>query len=488
MKLTLKQTPVTQFVLAVVLASSVVSCSMRNYQKPSDPVSDMEPYGLESDNRFKITQPVEEWWSTFGDEDLDSLVSRALEHNLDIAVAVANVQRTRAQLRESGFRLFPVVQAEGGYSWQRQSEETGIPVDDRNIELYDVGLSASWELDLFGRVSQEKEAAKATYQAGFSELRGAYVSVASEVALAYMQLRGAQYRLDVARRNVENQEETYRLSKALVDGGSGSELDMARAEAQLELTRSTIPPLEAQITAVINRLSVLTGQSPEMFENRARKLSVKKPLPSIPPSVAVGDAAQMLRRRPDVQQAERQLAASVARYNVQAADYFPRVSILGTLGFAATSFGDLFTGGALSAVVGPSISWAAFDLGRVDARVDAADAETDARIAIYRRTVLQALEEVSTTMTDFSREEERRRRLTTAARASAKAAELARQRYEAGIDNFLDVLDAERRLLEAQDLLAISDIKVATDLIAIYRALGGGWQVKTETYAGNNQP
>src|SRR5699024_10777673 len=206
----------------------------------------------------------------------------------------------------------------------------------------------------------------------------------------------------------------------------------------------------------------------------------------LPPTVAVGDPAVMLRRRPDIKRSERRLAASVAQYNVEAASYFPKVSILGSLGFAATSFANLFTGGALTATVGPSISWAAFDLGRVDARVDAADAVTEARLAVYKRTVLQALEEVSTAMSNFSREEERRQHLTVAAQSSAKAAKLAQQRYKAGLDSFLDVLDAQSRLLQAQDQLAISNIQVATDLISIYRALGGGWQVKVEMYAESN--
>lgn len=472
----------TNTILLVLLATIFsVSCSVRNYQKPSSTsMAEEERNELEQNQRFEVAEPVEAWWRRFNDKNLDSLVSQALDHNLDIAVAVANVRQTRAQLREKGFELFPIVQAEGGYSWQHQSEESGVPITDRNIGTYDVGLSASWELDLFGRVSQRKEAAKATYQASAAQLRGIYVSVASEVALNYMQLRGAQHRLNVAQQNVKNQEETYELSSQLEKNGSGSELDVARAEAQLELTYSTIPPLKAQINQVMNRLSVLTGQPPSTLHTW---LEEEQPLPSIPPSVAVGKPEQMLRRRPDIREAERQLAASVARYNVQAADYFPRVSILGNLGFIATSFGDLFTGGALSATVGPSISWSAFDLGRVDARVDAADAETDARLATYRQKVLQALEEASTVMSDFSREEERRRRLTSAARASSKAAELARQRYKAGIDSFLDVLDAERQLLQSQDQLAISEIKVATDLIRIYRALGGGWQVSTQQYA-----
>lgn len=461
----------------IVTAVLISSCSIRHYEKPEDPAEMTKAYQMQKASELEAAEPVEAWWSTFSDATLDSLVSRALEHNLDIAVAVANVQLTRALLRESGFNLFPIITAEGGYTYQRQSLESGFPILDRDIEVYNAGLNAIWEIDLFGRVSQAKKAAKATYRASFAELNGAYVSVASEVALTYIQLRGTQYRLDVARRNVENQQETYKLSKALLDGGSGSELDIARAQAQLELTRSLIPPLQAQVREAINRLSVLTGQVPEALDDQ---LAEQKPLPSIPPSVAVGDPVGMLRRRPDIERAERELAASVARYNVQAVDFFPKVDIIGSLGFVATSFSNLFTSDALTAAVGPSITWAAFDLGRVKARVDAADAETDARLAIYQRTVLEALEEVSTAMSYFNREEERRRRLTTSARASAKAAKLARQRYDAGLDSFLDVLVAERQLLVAQDLLAISDIQVATDLISIYRALGGGWQVMAE--------
>jgi multidrug efflux system outer membrane protein len=216
----------TLLMVPIILVMTVVSCSLRNYQKPSDPVADEQQFQLEENRKFKAAEPVEDWWSRFGDKDLDTLVSRALDHNLDIDVAVANVRQSRALMRESGFNLFPVVQAEGGYRWERQSEEAGIPITERDIEIYDVGLNTSWELDLFGRVSQQKKAVKATYQASFAELRGAYVSVTSEVALAYMQLRGAQQRLSVAKQNVENQEETYELSRALVDGGSGSELDM----------------------------------------------------------------------------------------------------------------------------------------------------------------------------------------------------------------------------------------------------------------------
>lgn len=468
---------ITKYLLIILLSATTFSCSIRQYQKPEYPIAKGQAFAIEDSSRLNIAEPVEAWWGAFNDRDLDSLINNALDHNLDIAVAIANVRLTRAMLREAGFNLFPIVTAEGGYTYQRQSTKSGFPILDRDIEIYNVGLNAIWEVDLFGRVSQAKRAAKATYQASFSDLNGAYVSVASEVALTYMQLRGAQYRLDVAHKNVANQQETYKLSKALTDEGSGSELDVARAEAQLQLTRSLIPPLQAQVKAAINRLSVLTGQPPQTLDSW---LTSEKPLPSLPTTVAVGDPVGMLRRRPDISRAERQLASSVARYNVTAVDFFPKIDILGSIGFAAKSFSDLFTPEAMTASVGPSITWAAFDLGRVKARVDAADAETDAQLAVYQRTVLDALEEVSTSMSDFNREEERRQHLTQSAQSSARAVKLAHQRYDAGLDNFLDVLEAERRLLEAQDLLAISDIQVATNLINIYRALGGGWQIKNK--------
>lgn len=470
----------TKIITTVIIGGFIASCSIRNYQPPPTSLSKKSEFEIKMNRRFKAAKPVANWWSTFDDEDLDSLISRALKHNLNIAVAAANVRKTHAQLREEGFRLFPIVRADGGYTWKRQSKEAGRPIQKRNVGVFDVGLTASWELDLFGRISQAKKAAKAIYQANFAELRGVYVSVASEVALAYMQLRGSQYRLKVAKQNVANMERTYQLSKVLNEAGSGSKLDVSRAKSQLESARATIPPLKATIKSTINRLSVLTGNPPQALNDWLMK---REPLPSVPPTVAIGDPTFLLRRRPDIRRAERRLAASVAQYNVEAASYFPKVSIIGSLGFVATSFANLFTGGALTAAVGPSISWAAFDLGRVDARVDAADAVTDARLAIYKRTVLQALEEVSNAMHNFSRQEERRRHLTIAARSAAKAAKLARQRYKAGLISFLDVLEAERRLLQAQDQLARSNIKVASYLIAIYKAMGGGWQVKVDNFA-----
>ena len=206
-----------------------------------------------------------------------------------------------------------------------------------------------------------------------------------------------------------------------------------------------------------------------------------EPLPAIPRTVDVGNPIDLLKRRPDIRAAERELARAVADYNLNVADLYPNVTVNGSLGFTSTSVSNLFTGAAGTYLFGPQINWAAFNIGRVLARIDAADARTEARLASFEKTVLLALEETETAMVNFSRQEQTRARLRQAAASSAKAVEYARDRFEAGIDNLLDVLVAQNTMLEAQDRLATSEINMALNLIAIYKALGGGWQVKTST-------
>jgi len=467
-----------RYFVFILLLLTLASCSIRNYEKPEATREEKSSLKMDRSDRFRAAEPIADWWTHFNDSYLDSLIRNALKHNNEVDAAVANIQRTRALLREAGFDLYPVADIQGGYTFQIQSAKNGLPIIDRGVEIYDVSVDANWQIDLFGRVSQAKKAAEATYQASIAELNGIYLSVAAQVASAYIQLRGSQRRLEVARQNVETQKETHNLTKKLVAAGTGSELDSARSRSQLELTRAEIPSLKAQVQSAINRLSVLTGRPPNSLNEW---LEDPEPLPSIPPAVALGNAEDMLRRRPDINRAERQLAASVAEFNVAATDFFPQVEIFGTVGFSAANFTDIGSAGSLIGGFGPSISWSILDFGRVKARVDAADASTRAQMANYRQTVLEALEEVSTAMSDFSEEEKRRQNLIEAGRASARAAELARQRYQAGLTSFLDVLDAERTLLQAQDQLALSNMAVATDLISIYTALGGGWEVMADT-------
>ncbi len=458
-----------------VLALGACNTTTHDPRVPDVPVgfeqTDLKAFG---NGRFEAAAPVKLWWETLEDEQLNFLVSWSLEHNKDVGIALANLQEARGVYREQGYDRFPTVTAEGAYQRQYLSKETGTPVIDRSVNSYSTGLGASWELDLFGRVSAKIEGAGAREQASIADLHGAYVAVAAEVASNYIHLRGAQYRLNIAKRNATNQRETYELTKRLTEGGRGTQLDVSRALTQLELTESTIPALEAAVTAYINRLSVLTGQMPYSLRG---VLSEVKPLPSIPVVVNLGNVSDILCRRPDIVAARYNFEAASADYNVASSYQFPVVNIIGSLGFAATNLSN-FGASALAASVGPSVSWAAFDMGRVRARIAQSDARAQRALVIYEKTVLEALGELQTAISDFSKEEERRSYLQRAALSSKESSVLARQRYEAGVDTFLDVLNAEATLLRAEDQLAQSEINAALDLIMVYKALGGGWQGK----------
>lgn len=450
--------------------------SFRDYQAPKAPAEVATMELQEVDNaRFQVdTAPVSAWWREFNDPLLSSLVDNALAANPDVRIAYANLQEAQALRREIGYDRQPTVNAAGDVSRNLNSQETlssdSVP---RTHNHFQVGFDASWELDVFRSVSSRIEAQTALTEAVEADLQSIYVSITAEVARAYMELRGAQYRLDIAVRNQQNQAETYELTQALLDGGRANALDVSRAETQMTITAATIPPLQAEITANIHRLSVLTGQVPDTLR---QTLSEKAALPNLPVTVAVGDAESLLKRRPDIRSAERNLAASVADYNVAVSDLFPRVTLLGSLGFVATNLSSFGTT-ALAGSVGPSLQWQVFNRDSLHARLDQADARSQAQLAFYDKTVLAALEETQTAVSNFARQEERRAVLQQAAKSAKHSAELAKQRFDQGYDDFLDVLDAERTLLSTEDTLASSEISAVLSLIAIYKALGGGWQV-----------
>jgi multidrug efflux system outer membrane protein len=465
--------------MKTLLALSICVLALVGCKTTYDPKTPDMPAGFEQtdltalgNERFQTSEPVMSWWKTLEDEQLDFLISWSLDHNKDVGIALANLQEARSYSREQRYDRLPIVTADGIYQRNYASKETGTPVTDRSSNSYSTGLSASWELDLFGRVSARIEGAQARERASVEDLRGAYVAVASEVAANYVALRGSQYRLGIAKRNAANQRETYDLTKRLTEGGRGTQLDVSRALTQLELTQSTIPAFEAAVTAYIHRLSVLTGQVPDTLRE---VLSEVKPMPSIPVVVNLGNVSDLLRRRPDIASAKHNLAAASADYDVASANQFPVVNIIGSLGFVATNLSSFGTS-ALAASVGPSVSWAAFDMGRVRAQIDQTDARAQRALILYEKAVLESLEDLQTAVSDFSKEEERRGYLQKAAYSSKESATLARQRYEAGVDTFLDVLNAEATLLEAEDGLAQSEISAALDLISVYKALGGGWQ------------
>jgi multidrug efflux system outer membrane protein len=449
-----------------------------DYKQPRVPV--LTAFANQSQEGMATDGVETSWWRGFHDNTLNQLVSQALAHNHDLRVATARVREARALRSETAFDRYPTVTTQAAYTRQRASEAL-VPMGDRDSDLYDVGFDASWEVDVFGRVRRSIEASSAAVEAAEASRQDVIVSLLAEVARNYFELRGAQNRLAVARRNAENQQQTLDLTLALLEGGRGTELDTSRAEAQLTSTLASIPPLETIIKQTIYRLGVLIGQQPTVVEP---ELSEPMPLPALPVLVALGRPDDLLRRRPDIRVTERNLAEATANIGVATADLFPRVTLTGSVAVQATDFVGLFKGGSDTFAIGPGIFWAAFDLGRVRARIRAADARTEAALAQYEQRVLLALEETETTLANFTRQQVRHDLLQASAQASQKAQDLARQRYQFGVADFLTVLDAERTLLDAQDRLADSETLTATALVAVYKALGGGWEIAPEgTYA-----
>jgi len=325
-----------------------------------------------------------------------------------------------------------------------------------------------------GRVRRTVEAQSAAAQGAEASLRDAQVSVTAEVARTYFELRGAQAQLAVARRNVDNQRETLKLTERRLEAGRSTELDTARAGSQLSTTLATIGPLEAEVARAIHRLAVLTGREPNALDDL---LAPAQELPELPQISAVGDPAGLLRRRPDIRVAERELAASTARVGVAVGDLFPKVTFNGSFTYAGTEPASLGSSASRGYVIGPAISWAALDLGRVQARIAQSHARADVALAGYEQTVLRALEETENALVTHARTRESLKDAADAAQQSLTAARIARTRYEGGLVDFLEVLDAERTQLAAEDRLTQSRTEAATSLIAVYKALGGGWEM-----------
>ncbi len=448
-----------------------------NYHPPKTEVNAAFANGGETNLSASPTAIA--WWRGFNDAQLSSLVERAVASDQDLRIATARVREARALRTASVADALPVVNGTAGYTKSLSAMDAlpfpNITRQQREIELYNVGFDATWELDIFGHVRRSIEANTAVLAASQATRQDVLVTLISEVARNYFDLRGEQNQLAVARRNAETQRETLDLTQAKLRAGRATELDTAQARAQLNSTLATVPPLEASIKHSIYRLGVLTGQQPTAFEG---ELAQPAPIPSLPALVNIGNPADLLRRRPDIRAAERALAAATARIGVETADLFPRVTFNGNLGFAARNIADLGASGSDTYSFGPQITWAALDLGHVLSRIQAANARADAELASYEKSVLTALEETENALVDFGREQARRDYLKESERAAGQARALARQRYEGGIADFLPVLDAERTQLAVEAQLAQSETRTATSLVAIYKALGGGWEVE----------
>jgi NodT family efflux transporter outer membrane factor (OMF) lipoprotein len=430
------------------------------------------------------------WWAQFGDPVLSGLIDRARESNLDLRVAALRVAQARAQRNAVAGNTAPNVSVSGSYSRQRQSEfgtstrlidAIGIPGDRDAIidvlsepyNVYQVGFDTGWELDLWGRLRRAVESADASFAASTADLHGAQVSVIGEVARVYLELRGTQDQLRIARNDVQAGQDLLELTRFRADGGLVTQLDVVAQQARLAESRARIPQLEQRETQLIDGLSLLLGEPPGALRT---ELAAAIAPPAPPSALMLGVPSDLARRRPDIRAAEARLQAATAEIGVAVADLYPRITLTG--GFLSESLqaGDLTEWGARQWSVGPSLSLPIFDSGRRRSVVELRNLQQQEAAVRYQRTVLAAWHEIDTTLDAYARERKRNEELTAAVSASRDAYELASTRYRHGMTDFLIPLDAQRTLLQSERALSESNTLLTTQVVALYKALGGGWK------------
>jgi NodT family efflux transporter outer membrane factor (OMF) lipoprotein len=414
-------------------------------------------------------QTLAAWWTTLNDSELSSLMKRAVSSNLDLMKALTSVREARAKRGMATAGLFPSLDATGSATWSHGSKDTGST---NSTDLYAAGFDAGWELDIFGSVRRSVEAAEGDLQASREDLRDVLVSLLAEVASNYVEMRTYQTRIAVAESNSETQAETYRLTLWEHQAGLSDELAVQQARYNLENTRAQVPSLRTGLQEAMNRIAVLLGEQPGMVQEELEKPA---PIPVTPLKVAVGVPADLLRRRPDIRRAERQLAAQTARVGVATADLYPKFTLSGSIGLEALSLKKLSSSALWTLSGGPAITWAIFDAGAIRQNIEVQSALEEKYFIAYKTAVLGALEEIENALTAYIEEQQRKQSLSQATRAAEKAVELARHKYQAGLTDFSSVLETERSLLSFEDQLAQSEGAVTTDLVRLYKALGGGW-------------
>jgi multidrug efflux system outer membrane protein len=506
----------------VALAALLAGCTVGpNYKAPK---LDDVPTSYATTQPTADTTAICHWWETFHDPKLNNLITRAVASNLDLKLAEERVVESRAQLDLTSGNLFPTGDLTGGYTKTQISKEAGIAgflgnsgggassatvggasggtgagagsavsgnlarpgaakssssstgfAIPGHLEVYQAGFDASWEIDVFGGIRRTIEASDADLAATEEARRDALVTLLGDVARNYIEVRGKQRQLKVANDNVRSQNDTLELTQSRYKAGLATDLDVARAQAQVNSTESAIPTLETSLKQSIHRLGVLLGEPPEAL---LEELSKEGPIP--PPvtnAVPVGLPSELLRRRPDVRRAERQFAAATARIGVATADLFPRFSLTGTLGLESQKFKDLARGDSFFWNIGPSVSWPILDAGKITSNIRVQKARQEEALLQYKNTVLTSLEDVENALTGYEQEQIREQSLSHAVDANQRAVQLATLLYKKGLADFLNVLDAQRDLFASQDQLIQSQQNVSADLVALYKALGGGWEI-----------
>lgn len=430
------------------------------------------------------TQPatIGLWWKQFNDPTLDRLINQSLRGNLDLRQAAARLREARANRGVTGADLWPDLNASGSYT---RSRSAGVARSGSNTVVntgnsgngskgtWQAGFDASWEIDVFGGTRRNVEAADADIAAAIEDSRDVLVSLTAELATNYLDLRSAQQRIAIAKNSVELQRHNADIARKRFNAGFVSGLDLANAEAQMASTSSQIPPLESAARQSMYAISILLGREPGALVS---ELSPTASIPTTPPAVPVGLPSELLERRPDVRRSEQQLHAATARIGAAKADYFPKFSLTGSLGTQGSKFKDLGNWDNRFWSVGPSVSWPIFDAGRIRANVAVKNAVNEQAILTYTQIVLTALRDVENALIAYSTEQQHREALTNTVIAYRKALDLATRLYTNGQTDYLNVVTAQGSLYNAEDSLVQSDRAVAANLVALYKALGGGWE------------
>ncbi len=461
----------TGIILGALLASGCVTVGP-DYTAPElkQPPQWLSGRGEGLESGQADSKILSRWWSTLEDPVLSELIQRSVKGNLDLRQAASRIREARARRGIAKADRFPTLDATGTATLSQSSEDVGTG---KEVDFYALGFDAAWELDFFGGIRRLVEAADADLDASVEDWLDVLVSLTAEVALNYVEVRLFQTRLSIAETNREAQTETYELALTRFDAGLTNRLDVEQADFNLQETQSQIPTLRSGLEQAKNRLALLLGEAPGSL---SEILSTRKAIPVSSIQVAVGIPAETLRRRPDVRRAERALAAQTARVGVATADLYPRFLLLGSIGLEAFSTGSLFLSGNRAFDIGGGLLWPVFNAGAIRRNIEVQNALQEQAMIAYEASVLSALQEVENVLIAYGEEQMRREALVKAADAAGRAVELAKDQYQSGLVAFQAVLDSQRAQLSLQDQLAQSEGEVSSNLIRLYKTLGGGWK------------
>jgi NodT family efflux transporter outer membrane factor (OMF) lipoprotein len=424
--------------------------------------------------------PIElkDWWTQFNDPTLNAMIEEAIVNNYDLRISLERIAEVRARYQFDTANLYPEIDLNASISRQRVSQALfdapffGPPV--QNLFLF--GFDASWELDFFGRLRSLQNASFFDLQASYESFRGVYITLIAELAKNYATFRALQQQIETTREQIRVSKEQLTMTEVRYQAGLQSDIEPLQAVAELEALQATLPPLEANLSETLYLIAVLLGRQPE---NIPAEWLFSQPIPVARGKIPVGLPSDLLRRRPDIREAERKLAAATSRVGATVAELFPTFSLTGSFGYQSEQWGSWFTKPAETWSIGPNLFWPFIDFGRIRSKVDLSKAAEREALLFYEKTVLEALQDVEDSLTAYSHEEKRLRELSLQIVNLKKSRDLTEAKYRAGLDSYSSLLNAEQQVLYAQQTLISSEQSLSEDLMAVYKSLGGDWSCCT---------